>query len=73
VPTNASGVASAPVSANATAGSYNVTATVSTLPPVNFALTNLPQGANSVPALDWAGVLGFVLLLGAAGAFVLRT
>ena len=73
VPTNASGVASAPVSANATAGSYNVTATVSTLPPVNFALTNLSQSANSVPALDWAGVLGFVLLLGAAGAFVLRT
>ena len=39
--TNASGVASVTASANATAGGpYNVTATVASLPVVNFALTN---------------------------------
>ncbi len=43
VATNGSGIASAPVSANTTAGGpYNVTATVTGLPAATFALTNTP-------------------------------
>jgi hypothetical protein len=45
VATNASGVASAPFTANGTAGPYNVTATSSGLTAVNFLLTNTGSAA----------------------------
>ncbi len=46
--TNASGIATSPVPmANATAGSYNVTASVSGLTAVNFSLTNTPVSSST--------------------------
>jgi hypothetical protein len=45
VPTNASGIVSAPFVANTTAGGYTVTAAASGLSNVNFSLTNTPGGA----------------------------
>ncbi len=51
VATNASGVASAPFTANATSGGpYNVTAAATGLTTLNFALTNLTGAAGSMTA-----------------------
>jgi MSHA biogenesis protein MshQ len=64
VATNASGVAAAPFTANATAGNYNVTASVvGVVTSVTFSLTNTAGVAVNVPTLsDW-GLLALPLLL----------
>jgi hypothetical protein len=63
--TNGSGVASVTATANATAGSYNVTASVAGVAtPATFSLTNTAQlAAASVPTLSTWGLLALPLLL----------
>ena len=54
--TNASGIATSPVpTANATVGSYTVTASVTGLTPAQFSLTNTQPPAASVTAVGGAG------------------
>jgi hypothetical protein len=63
--TNGSGVASVTATANATAGSYNVTASVvGVVTPATFSLTNTAElTAASVPTLSTWGLLALPLLL----------
>lgn len=53
--TDAGGAASVTASANTIAGSYAVTATVTGLPPVTFALGNTPGAPTSVAVLSGSG------------------
>ena len=71
--TNASGVASVTATANATAGTYQVTASVGTLPSVALTLTNLQAAPASVPALGGLGLLALSALLASAGVAFLTT
>jgi FG-GAP repeat len=69
--TNLSGVASVTATANGTTGTYQVTATYGTLPPVPFTLTNsaaVTAATSSVPALGTAGLLLLGLALATLGA-----
>ena len=62
--TNGSGVASVTATANATAGSYNVTASVvGVVTPATFSLINTAGSAASVPTLSTWGLLALPLLL----------
>ncbi|MBI5446856.1 MAG: Ig-like domain-containing protein [Deltaproteobacteria bacterium] len=66
--TNANGQASVTATANFVAGGpYTVTATVGTLPPANFSLTNLQDAVDVIPTLGGVGLIGFALLLAAVG------
>jgi Bacterial Ig-like domain (group 1) len=72
--TDASGHASVTAQANGAAGGpYTVTASVGSLAPVNFSLTNSQDSQTAaIPALDGAGLIGFALLLAAVGVFATR-
>jgi hypothetical protein len=72
--TDAAGHAQVTATANASAGSYNVTASFGTLPPVSFALTNTaaPQQTNDVPALSTWGLAALVLSLAGVSVVFLR-
>ena len=72
--TDAAGHAQVTATANATTGSYNVTASFGTLPAVHFALTNTaaPSQTNDVPALSAWGLAALVLSLAGASVAFLR-
>ena len=70
--TDANGHASVTATANAIAGGpYLVSAVTGTLPAVTFSLTNLEGASNQIPTLGGVGLLGFAVLILAAGAIVL--
>ena len=71
--TDAAGHASVTAVANGLVGGpYAVTATVGTLPPASFTLTNQADSLVAIPALDGMGLIGFALLLAAVGAASMR-
>lgn len=76
VPTNAQGVATSPVVvANGIEGSYTATATVAGLPPVTYALVNLPDSpvaSQPIPATGPLGLLLLVLALAGCGMRAMR-
>jgi predicted outer membrane repeat protein len=70
VTTNASGIASVTATANGTAGSYNVSASTGTLPPVTFALSNAQAVSSAIPALGVPGLVLLSLAIAGAGWFL---
>jgi hypothetical protein len=72
--TDAAGHAQVTATANGTVGTYQVTATYSTLPSAPFTLTNVaaPPQANNVPGLGTSGLAFLALALSAAGVLLAR-